>query len=78
MALFIPFDAALVLFGIEVVGDAHEQQVVGVLGDLRGILLALDLLDSGVNGLIVFQLDDEGWRIDILARDEHQVSKALT
>ena len=72
-----PFNPTLMMFGLSVVSDAHKQQVVGVLCNLGGILPALDLLDGGVNGLGVFKFYDDGRRIDVLARDEHQVGKAL-
>lgn len=57
--------------------NPHKQQIINILRNLNRILSALDLLDGCVNGLVVFQLDDDGWRINILTRNEYQVSEVL-
>lgn len=65
-------------FARAVVSNPHQQQVVGILRDLGGIVLALDLVDGRIDGLVVFQLDNDGGRIDVFAWDEHQVGEALS
>ena len=42
------------LLRLFVVVDAHEEDVAGVVGYLRWIFLALDLVDDSVGGIIVF------------------------
>ena len=56
------------LFGVAVIGNSNQQQIVSVLCHLGGIFPAFDLFDGSVNGLGVFQLNDDGRRIDILTR----------
>ena len=53
---------AFVLFGLLVVADAHEQQVVGILRHLFGIVLPLNLRNRRVGILVIFQFDDDGGR----------------
>ena len=65
------------LLGVAVVVDAYEQQVFGVLRHLGGVLPALDLVDSGIGILPELQFDDDGRRLHVLARDEHDVGEAL-
>jgi len=45
--------------------------------NLGGILLLFDLRDGSINSLVVLQLDDDGWRIHVFARNEHQVGETL-
>ena len=66
------------LFCLAVIIDAYEQEVGGVLGHLSGVLLTLDLVDSRVGIFSELQLDDDGGRFDVLARDEHDVGKAFS
>ena len=70
--------AAVVRLRLAVVIDADEQQAVGVFGQLGGVLAALNLVDGRVGILIILQLQHDGGRVDVLARDEHQDGKALT
>ena len=59
--LLRPFlDVAFMGFLLLVVVDAHEEEVVGVLCHLGGILLLLDLVDGAVRILVVFQFEDDG------------------
>ena len=58
-----------------VVVDAYKQQVVGVLRYLGGIFLTLNLIDSGICILVVFQFHHHGGLIDMLPRNEDQVGK---
>lgn len=55
-----PLNPALVFLGVAMIGDAHKQQIVCVLCYFGGILLAMDLLDGGIDGLVVLQFDDDG------------------
>ena len=64
-------------FRLTVVVDADEQQAVGIVGQLGGILATLDLIDGRIGILVELQFQNDGWRIDILARNEHQISEAL-
>ena len=73
----VRFDVAGVLLGVAVVVDADEQQVVGVLRHLGGVLPALDLVDGGIGILPELQFNDNGGRLHVLARDEHDVGKAF-
>lgn len=59
------------------VSDSHKQHVIRILRDLGGIFFPLDLVYGGFNGLVVFQLDNNGGGIDILARDEDKVGEAF-
>lgn len=61
---------------LAVVVDTHEQEVAGVLCHLARILLAADLGDGPFRVLVVFQLQDDGGRIYILSRDEHDETDA--
>ena len=72
-----PLYTAMMLLCVALVCDTHKQQIVGVLRHLGGVLPALNLLDGGVNGLVVFQFDDNGRRLNILTGDEYQVGEAL-
>ena len=65
------------LLRITIVGYTHKQHIVSVLCNFGWILLALNLFNGCINGLVVFQFYDNGWRIHILAWNEHQVGKAL-
>jgi len=62
---------------LAVVVDAYEQQAVGIVLQLGGVLPALNLVDGGIGILIKFQLQHDGGRVDVLARNEHQDSRAL-
>ena len=41
--------------------NPHKQQITSILLHLGRILSALYLFDGRVNGLVVFQLDKNGW-----------------
>ena len=73
----VSFDVAGVLLGIAVVVDAHEQQVIGVLFHLGGVLPTFDLVDGGIGILPELKFDDNGRRFHIFARNEHNVCKAF-
>lgn len=64
-------------FTLPLISNPHKQQIISILRHFGRILLAFNLLYGGVNGLVVFQFDDDGGRIDVLTRDEHQVCDAL-
>ena len=66
------------LLRLLVVVDAHEENVAGVFGYLRGIFLALDLVDGSVGGMIEFQFNDECRLADVAAGNHHKVGIALT
>ena len=68
---------AFVGFLFTVVVYAHKEEVVGVLGYLCRIFFAVDLGYRAVGILVVFQFKDDGRRLNILARDEHEIGKAL-
>ena len=61
-----------------VVVDAHEAYVAAIVGYLRGIFLALDLVDGSVGGMIEFQFKDECRLADVAAGNHHKVGIALT
>jgi len=61
-----------------VVVNADEKQFICVLDHLIRILLTLDLADSSIRILIVFEFQHNGGRIDILPWDEYNICKALT
>ena len=65
------------LLRLLVVFNAHEEYVASVFGNLRGIFLALNLVDGGVGGMIELQLDDDGRLADVAARNHHKVGIAL-
>ena len=46
------FYLARMLLRLLVVVDAHEEYVAGVVGYLRGIFLALYLVDGSVGGMV--------------------------
>ena len=71
-------DLAGVRLGLLVVIDTHEEEVVDMLRHFCRVLYAEDLVDGGVGILVIFQLQDDGGGIYILARDEHQIGKTLT
>ena len=68
---------AFMPLGLLVVVDTHEQEVASVLSHFGGVLLSLDLFNGTVGILVVFQFEDDGGRINVLARDEHEVGKPL-
>ena len=42
------------LFRVLVVVDAYKKDVAGVFGNLRRILLSLDLIERSVDGMVEF------------------------
>ena len=65
------------LLRLLVIVDAHEENVAGVVGYLRGIFLALDLVDGSVGRMIELQFNDECRLADVAARNHHEVGIAL-
>ena len=65
------------LLRLLVVVDAHEEEVAGVVGYLRGIFLTLDLVDGSVGGMVELQLYDQCWLADVATRNHHKVGIAL-
>ena len=65
------------LLRLLVVVDAHEEYVASVFGNLRGIFLALNLVDGGVSGMVELQLNDEGRLADVATGNHHKVGIAL-
>ncbi len=60
-----------------VVVDAYEYQPVGVLPYLLRILPASDLIDGGIGIFVYLQLYYDGRRVNVFARQEHDVGKSL-
>ena len=60
-----------------VVVDAHEEDVAGVVGYLFGIILALNLVDGSVGGMIELQFYDECWLADVATGNHHKVGIAF-
>ena len=56
---------------LAVVVDTYEKKVAGVLRHFGGVLFSENLVDGGVGISVVFQLQNDGWRIDIFAGDEN-------
>ena len=73
----ITFYLTSMLLRLLVVVDAHEENVAGVVGNLRGIILALDLVDGSVGGMIEFQFNDECRLADVAAGNHHEVGITL-
>ena len=48
------FYFASMLLGLLVVVDAHKKDVASVFDNLRGIVLALDLVEGSVDGMVDF------------------------
>ena len=65
------------LFRVLVVVDAHEKYVAGVVGYLRRIFLALNLVDGSVGGMIELQFYYQCRLADVAARNHHKVGIAL-
>ena len=65
------------LFRVLVVVDAYKKDVAGVFSNLRGIVLTLDLIECSVDGMVEFQLYDEGGLVDIAMGNHHKVGIAL-
>ena len=65
------------LFRLLVVVDAHEKYVADVFCNLRGIFLALDLVDGSVGGMIELQFYDQCRLADVAAGNHHKVGIAL-
>ena len=63
------------LLRLFVVVDAHEEDVAGVVGYLFGIILALNLVDGSVGGMIELQFYDECWLADVAARNHHHLPR---
>ena len=72
-----PLNPASVLLGFSVVIDANEQDVACIFSNLRWILLALDLVDGSVGGVVELQLNDQCRLVDIAMRNHHEVGIAL-
>ena len=65
------------LLRLLVVVDAHEEYVASVFGNLRGIFLALNLVDGGVSGMVELQLNDEGRLADVATGNHNEVGIAF-
>ena len=65
------------LFRFLVVVDAYKNDVTGVFGNLQGIVLTLNLIEGSVDGMVEFQLYDEGGLVDIATGNHHKVGIAL-
>ena len=65
------------LLRLFVVVDAHEENIAGVVGYLRRIFLALNLVDGRVGGMIELQFYDQCWFADVAAGNHHEVGIAL-
>ena len=65
------------LLRLLVVVDAHEEDVAGVVVYLFGIILALNLVDGSVGGMIEFQFNNECRLADVVARNHHKVGIAF-
>ena len=65
------------LLRLFVVVDAHEEDVAGVVGYLFGIILALNLVDGSVGGMIELQFYYQCRLADVAARNHHEVGIAL-
>ena len=65
------------LLRLLVVVDAHYEYVAGVVGDLRGIFLALDLVDDSVGGMIELKFYYQCWLADVAARKHRRVGMAF-
>ena len=65
------------LLRLLVVVDAHEQHVACIFCQLRGIFLALDLVEGRVGRMIEFQLDNQCRLVDVATRNHHWVGIAL-
>lgn len=70
-------NVADVFFFLAVVTYADKQKVVGVFADFCGIVFVVDLVDGGVDGGVVFQFDDDGGFVDILAWNHYKVGKSF-
>ena len=66
---FPSLDLALMGLFLAVVIDTYEEEFACVLRHFGGILATANLVDGGVCITVVFQLQDDGGRIDILSRD---------
>ena len=60
-----------------VVVDAHEEYVAGIVGYLRGIFLALDLVDGSVGGMIELKFYYQCRLADVAVRNHHKVGIAF-
>ena len=58
---YILLNTAPMQLSLPLLSNPHKQQIIGVLRHLGRILSALNLFDGCVNGLVVFQLDKNGW-----------------
>ena len=56
----IPLNVAGVLFGLAVIVNTYEQEVIRVFGHLGWVLLALNLIDSSIGVLPELQFEDNG------------------
>ena len=65
------------LLRLFVVVDAHEENIAGVVGYLRRIFLALNLVDGRVGGMIELQFYDERRFADVATGNHHKVGIAF-
>ena len=66
------------LLALLVIADAHKEDVARVFGNLRGILLPLDLVDGRISRVVELQLDEKSRFGDVAAGNHHQVGIPLT
>ena len=71
------FDYTRVQFFFLVVVDSYQKDVTCVLFYLAHIFLALYLIDGGIYILFVFEFENDGWFVNILAWNKNEVCKAL-
>ena len=71
------FNTTPMQLSIPLISYPNKHQIISILRNHGRILSTLDFLNGGVNGLVVFQFDNDGVRIDVFARDEHQVGEAF-
>ena len=65
------------LLRLLVVVDAHEENVAGVFGYLRGIFFAFYLVDGSVGGMIELQFYYQCGLADVATGNHHEVGIAL-
>ena len=71
-------DDAAVLLSLRVIADAYEQEIIGILSHLDRVVLLQDLADGCINRTAVLQFDDDGRRVHIFPRYQHQVGKPFS
>ena len=65
------------LLRLLVVVDAHEEYIADVFCNLRGIFLALDLVDGSVGNAVELQLYNQCRFADVASGNHHEVSITL-